>query len=367
MARLPGTRPIVIAHRGASALRPEHTLAAYELAIAQGADFIEPDLVATADGELIARHENALAVLTPTGELDRSNTSTDVHTRAEFANRLSTKMIDGEPVRGWFSEDFTLAEIRRLRAVERIPALRPQNTAYDGQFTIPTLADIIALVQEEELRSGRQIGIYPETKHPSYFEHEGQRLDGGRIGIDLSALLVAALGALDFTDPTRVFIQSFETSNLRALAATLLPAVGLAIPLIQLIDAHGAPRDLVITGDPRGYADLVTLPGLRDIAAYADGIGVPKRLVIADDGVQATPLVAHAHASGLEVHVWTFRPENHFLPARDRAGDDPAAHGRLSDELARHLTAGIDGLFIDCPAPGVAAVRAGEDPPPGTA
>ena len=362
---LPGTRPIVIAHRGASALRPEHTLAAYALAIEQGADFIEPDLVATADGELIARHENALAVLTPTGEVDRSNTSTDVHARPEFGGRLTTKTIDGEVIRGWFSEDFTLAEIRRLRAVERIPALRPQNTVHDGAFGIPTLAEIVALVKDEEARSGRRIGIYPETKHPSYFAQEGRRLDGRPIGIDLSALLVNALCALDFTDPTRVFIQSFETGNLQALANDLLPAAGLVMPLIQLIDASGAPRDLVLRGDPRQYADLITPRGLAQISHYAQGIGVPKRLVLADPEQAPTRLVLEAHAAGLDVHVWTFRPENHFLPVQDRAGDAADAHGRLADEFARHLRAGIDGFFTDDVAAGVAAVRASFPAPPG--
>lgn len=362
---LPGTQPIVIAHRGASAQRPEHTLAAYALAIEQGADFIEPDLVATADGELIARHENALAVLTPAGELDRSSTSTDVYRRPEFATRLSTKVIDGEPVRGWFSEDFTLDEIRRLRAVERIPALRPQNTAYDGQFGIPTLAEIVALVRAEETRSGRRIGIYPETKHPSYFLEEGRRLDGTLVGIDLSARLVAQLVALEFIDPERVFIQSFETGNLRELASALLPAAGLSIPLIQLLDASGAPRDLTRAGDPRDYAALAAPEGLRFIATYAQGIGVPKRLVIDEHSLRPTPLVKQAHASGLDVHVWTFRPENQFLPEVDRRGAAPAQHGRLQDELARHLAAGIDGLFIDSPADGVAAIRAGFPVPPG--
>ena len=362
---LPGTRPIIIAHRGASAQRPEHTLAAYALAIAQGADFIEPDLVATADGELIARHENALAVLSASGELDRGNTSTDVHSRPEFAARLTSKVIDGETVRGWFSEDFTLAEIRRLRAVERIPTLRPQNAAYDGEFSIPTLAEIVALVKEEEARSGRRIGIYPETKHPSYFAQEGRRHDGSPIGIDLSALLVNALCGLDFTDPTRVFIQSFETGNLQTLANVLLPAADLVIPLIQLIDATGAPRDLVLSGDPRQYADLITPRGLAQISHYAQGIGVPKRLVFTEPAQVPTRLVLDAHAAGLDVHVWTFRPENHFLPAQDRVGDGASDRGRLADELARQLRAGIDGFFTDDPAAGVAAVRAGFPALPG--
>ncbi len=355
---MPGSRPILIAHRGASAYRPEHTLAAYALAIEQGADFIEPDLVATSDGELIARHENALAVLAPDGTLDRTNTSTDVHGRPEFTDRLCTRSIDGHAVRGWFSEDFTLAEIKTLRAVERIPALRPGNVAFDGKFEIPTLAEIVALVRNVEARGGRRVGIYPETKHPSYFLHEGRRQDGTPIGIDLSASLVDTLVSLGFTATDRVFIQSFETGNLQVLADELLPKAGLSIPLIQLMDATGAPRDLELAGDPRSYADLAAPDGLAFVARYASGIGVPKRMVIPDDSATPSALVKEAHAAGLDVHAWTFRPENQFLAPRHRRGAAPAAAGALLDELAGHLAAGIDGLFIDSPDLGAAAIAA---------
>jgi len=355
---MPGARPLLIAHRGASAYRPEHTLAAYALAIEQGADFIEPDLVATADGQLIARHENALAVLGADGKLDRSNTSTNVAAHPEFADRLTHKDLDGVRIHGWFSEDFTLAEIKTLRAVERIPALRPQNTAYDGEFEIPTLAEIVALVRAVEARSGRRVGIYPETKHPSHFQRDGRRLGGEPIGIDLSQRLVEELVSLRFTDPSRVFIQSFESANLRALATQLLPAAQLSIPLIQLIDATGAPGDFTLSGDPRGYADLITPEGLAFVGTYAHGVGVPKRLVIPDSSDAPTRLVTHAHAAGLDVHVWTFRPENYFLPARYRHGSAPDAHGELAAEIEAHLAAGIDGLFIDSPDLGRQAIRA---------
>ncbi len=351
------TRPIVIAHRGASGYRPEHTLASYRLAIEQGADFIEPDLVATADGQLIARHENALAVLRDDGRLNTQNTSTDVHARREFAARLTTKQIDGHAVRGWFSEDFTLAEIRQLRAVERIPALRPANAAYDGRCGIPSFDDILELAHTVRTPDGREVGVYPETKHPSYFLHDGQRLDGGAIAIDLGASLVAGLQAHRFTAPSRVFIQSFEVANLQDLAARILPRAGLRLPLIQLIDADGAPRDFTRAGDPRTYADLVSPGGCGFVATYAQGLGVPKKLVL--DGAAPrtpSPLVATAHAHGLDVHVWTFRAENHFLPADLRSSGDPAAHGDLAAEAAAFLAAGIDGLFTDFPDLGLHAV-----------
>jgi len=351
------SRPLVIAHRGASGYRPEHTLASYRLAIEQGADFIEPDLVATADGALIARHENALAVLREDGSLNTENTSTDVHARPEFASRLCTKDIDGHPVRGWFSEDFTLAEVKTLRAIERLPALRAANRAHDGRHEIPSFDEILELAATTRTPDGRDVGVYPETKHPSYFAHEGRRLDGGAIDVDLGAALVARLQATGFTAPSRVFIQSFEVANLQDLARRILPAAALRIPLIQLIDANGQPRDFTLAGDPRGYADLVDEAGCAFVARYAQGLGVPKSLVL--DGApprRPTALVGTAHRHGLDVHVWTFRAENHFLPAHLRQGDAPATHGALRSEVDEFLAAGIDGLFIDFPDVGVAAV-----------
>lgn len=344
------TRPLVIAHRGASGHRPEHTLEAYRLAVEQGADFIEPDLVATADGVLVARHENALAVLDADGRVDREQTSTDVHSRPEFASRLCTKTIDGQPVRGWFSEDFTLAELKRLRAVERIPALRPANTRWDGQFEIPTFDEILELADSLGRRHGRRIGVYPETKHPSWFAHEGTRLDGGAIACDLGAMLVERLVATGFTDPARVFIQSFECANLRALAGDVLPRAGLEVPLIQLVEAEGAPRDFVLAGDPRGYTDLLSAAGCEFVASYAQGLGVPKSLVLSGAPPRRpSPLVATAHACGLDVHVWTFRAENRFLPPHLRRGEEDAGHGDLRGEIREFLEAGIDGLFADHP------------------
>jgi glycerophosphoryl diester phosphodiesterase len=307
-------RPIIIAHRGASGYLPEHTLAAYELAVEQGADYIEPDLVITSDGVLIARHENEI------GE------TTDVSVR--FPDRQTTKVIDGEDVTGWFAEDFTLAEIKTLRARERL-AFRSQ--ARNGEFEVPTFEEVLDLVARLEQQHGRRIGLYPETKHPSYFR---------RLGLPLEELLLEALhGAGYRTALDPVFIQSFEVGNLRDLRSRT------GLRLIQLLDETGAPWDLVASGDPRTYADLTTPAGLREIASYAAGIGPHKRLIVpqaAGGGLESpTTLVADAHVVGLAVHPWTFRTEALFLH-RDYAGDPLA-------ELRQFLDLGVDGLFADFP------------------
>lgn len=317
-------RPIVIAHRGASGERPEHTLAAYDLAIDQGADFIEPDLVPTKDGILVARHENDIT------------DTTDVADHPQFADRKTTKTIDGAKHSGWFTEDFTLAELKTLRAKERLPLLRPDNSHFDGRYEIPTLAEIIALAKRRSAETGRVIGIYPETKHPTYF---------ALIGLPLEDRLIAELTAAGWNDADApVFIQSFEVNNLKALATKT------GVRLIQLVASSGAPAD----GAHTSYAEMVTPAGLRAVAAYATGIGPEKTLVIDGDG-NPTTLVADAHATGLLVHPWTFRAENYFLPGKDRSGINPRAHGRLDDEIARHLAAGVDGFFTDFPYAGVAA------------
>ena len=214
--------PLVIAHRGASGSRPEHTLEAYRLAIEQGADFIEPDLVPTRDGHLVARHENELG------------SSTDVAEHREFAARQHTKRIDGQLVSGWFSEDFTLAEMKTLRARERIPETRPENRAFDDRFEIPTLTEIIQLVDSLAPTVTRKVGIYPETKHPTYFATEGAFRDGKRINLSLGRVLVETLVAEGFTDPARVFIQSFEFENLIELRHKIMPGAGVMFPLVQL-------------------------------------------------------------------------------------------------------------------------------------
>jgi len=317
--------PLVIAHRGASADRPEHTLAAYRLAIEQGADYIEPDLVITKDGHLVARHENEIS------------TTTDVASRAEFADRRSTRMIDGTSVTGWFTEDFTLAELKTLRARERLPKLRPANTAFDGRETIPTLDEIIALVQAQR----RTIGLYPETKHPSYFR---------KLGLPLEERLLETLTKHGYTNHEHaVFIQSFEVGNLKALRPKT------KLRLIQLLAGEGGPADAPGTA----YRQMLTPEGLRAIAAYADGIGVEKSLVIPRDKEQRlgspTSLVTDAHAAGLQVHVWTFRPENFFLPRELRSSDEMMFRGKAEAEIRLFLNTGIDGLFSDSVSTAIAA------------
>ena len=325
--------PLVIAHRGASGYRPEHTLEAYRLAIQMGADYVEPDLVSTKDGVLVARHENYL------------DDTTDVAAHPEFADRRTTKTIDGEPITGWFSEDFTLAELKTLRAKERLPLVRPANTQYDGQFEVPTLHEVLALVQEEQRRTGRRIGVYPETKHPSYFSS---------IGLAMERPLLASLRRHGMDRPgSKVFLQSFETTNLRQLNAMT------RLPIIQLLDASGAPWDLESTGDPRTYSDLTTRRELRRIARYADGIGPHKDLVLPRDEAgnltDPSTLVRDAHRKGLVVHVFTLRIENQFMANDFRVGTDPNAPGNLSAEIRAFLDAGIDGLFTDNPDVAVSA------------
>ena len=328
--------PLVIGHRGASGYRPEHTLAAYRLAIRQGADYIEPDLVPTKDGVLVARHENEIGG------------TTDVAKRPEFAARKQTKTIDGKPVTGWFTEDFTLAELKTLRAVERLPQVRPGNTRYDGRFEVPTFDEVLDLVNKtNRKRKGtkRDIGVYPETKHPTYFASIGLATDRPMLR-DLREAGLDRRGA-------KVFLQSFETTNLQWLDKRT------DLPIIQLMDATGAPYDLVERGDTRTWADLTKPQELRKIAAYADGIGPNKTLVLpvgADGRLTApTPLVRNAHRVGLDVHVFTLRRENQFMAKDFWQGTDPNSPGNMRAEAKAFLDAGVDGFFTDNPDIGVAA------------
>jgi glycerophosphoryl diester phosphodiesterase len=293
---------VVIAHRGASGERPEHTLESYRLAIEQGADYIEPDLVMTRDGVLIARHENEIGG------------TTDVANRPEFAARRRAQIIDGETMTGWFTEDFTLAEIKDLRARERLPALRPRNCAFDGRLSVPTFDEILQLVTETNRRrsTGPRIGVYPETKHPAHF---------AAIGLPQEQAVLAALDRFDYgREGSPVFIQSFDPNNLRQLRDMT------HLPLVQLLEHE--------------------LGDLHRIAEYADAIGIAKSLATAKG-------IADAHSLDLTVHVWTFRAENEFLPADLKIGDAPAGHGNLDGEIERYLSRGIDGFFTDFPAIGV--------------
>ncbi|MGD9814570.1 MAG: glycerophosphodiester phosphodiesterase family protein [Hyphomonadaceae bacterium] len=324
------TRPIVIAHRGASGERPEHTMASYRLAIEQGADFIEPDLVMTRDGVLVCRHENEISG------------TTDVAARAEFADRRKEKTVDGVTAMGWWVEDFTLAELKTLRCKERLPQLRPANMAYDGQEQIPTFAEALELAQQAG------VGIYPELKHPTFLREAG---------VDPVPAFIAAVregGGQRAADI--MYVQCFEVGALEALARMS----SLRWSCIQLVSAADGPWDRRETS----YAQMLRDDGLRAIAEYARGIGVEKTLIIprSADGATLAPtnLVSRAYAAGLLVHAWTFRAENFFLPAELRRGD-PAApdylrqHGDLGAELRAFFDAGVDGVFSDFPAAAVAA------------
>jgi len=319
--------PLVIGHRGAAGYRPEHTLASYELAARMGADYLEPDLVSTRDHVLVARHENEI------GE------TTDVASRPQYLARKTTKVIDGDTLTGWFTEDFTLAELKTLRAKERLPAVRPENTRYDGQFEIPTFAEVLTLRERLSKELHRVIGVYPETKHPTYFRS---------IGLDLETPLVHQVrgAALDKTIAP-IFIQSFELTNL----VDLRQHFGVNARLIFLTAASGAPYDLASIGDPATYADLTTAAGLRSLSGIVNGIGPDKSQIIPRNvnGTLAEPtsLVADAHDVGLKVHAYTFRAENTYLPVECRVGTDATAYGRAIDEQLRFLRTGIDGLFTD--------------------
>jgi len=319
---------LVIGHRGAPGYRPEHTLASYELAARMGADHVECDAVSTADHVLVCRHEN-----------DISGT-TDVADHPEFADRRTTKTVDGVQLTGWFTEDFTLAELKTLRAVERLPDLRQENTLYDRLFAVPTVDEYLALRQRLSQVLHRTVGAYIETKHPTYFDS---------VGLSLEEPLLADLREAHLDHPgAPVFLESFETANLRELDQD-----GVRAPLVQLLAPTGAPADLVAAGDPRTYADLSTAAGLTAIAGYADAVGPDKSQVIPlrSDGTlgEPTSFVADAHAAGLLVHPYTFRDENTFLPADLRKGEDPADFGDALTEQRRFWETGIDGMFADQP------------------
>jgi glycerophosphoryl diester phosphodiesterase len=325
--------PVVIAHRGAPGHLPEHTLESYRLAIAMGADYVEPDLVSTRDGVLVARHENEIGG------------TTDVADHPEFAGRRTRKWVDGTLVNGWFTEDFTLAELKTLRAKERLPQVRPANTAYDGRFEVPTFDEVLDLVRSETRRLGRAIGVYPETKHPTYF---------ASIGLTLEPPLLDALARHDLDRPgSKVFLQSFEVSNLRWLRTMT------SLPLVQLVDASGTPFDRVLADDPRSYRELVSPTGLFEVSAYADAVGVHKDLVLPrDDAGRATypsRLVEQAHDAGLLVHVWTLRNEKQYMATNFRTAPHPAAPGDPYAEVHAFLEAGVDGLFTDHTDTAVAA------------
>ncbi|MFC5461451.1 glycerophosphodiester phosphodiesterase [Massilia niabensis] len=329
----PGAVPTLYAHRGASALFPEHTLAAYAKAIQDGADFVEPDLVCTKDGVLVARHENLIA------------DTTDVASRAEFAGRKTRKTIDGEAHEGWFVSDFTLAELKTLRAVERLPKMR--GSGHDGQFQVVSLEEIIDFVAAEAAARGRVIGLIPELKHSTWF---------AAAGLALEERLVSTLNAHAYTRRAPVTVQSFETANLKGLRKQLGRSTH--IRLAQLVVAGGRydavrPADVALSGGSLTYGEIVSTRGLRDMALYADVVAPVNRAVIplgqGDRLAEPTTLVADAHRAGLPVVAWTFRPENAFLAADFRNGAGPNARNEAGSiaEMRRYLDTGIDGLFSD--------------------
>jgi glycerophosphoryl diester phosphodiesterase len=340
LAAMVPERAPVFAHRGASALRPEHTLASYARAILDGADYIEPDLVCTRDGVLVARHE---ANLTET---------TDVAQRAQFASRKTRKTIDGETHDGWFVDDFTLDELKTLRAIERLPQVRTGNTVFDGQFQIPTWEEVIEFVAAEAAATGRVIGLVPELKHSTYF---------AAAGLALEERFVATLAAHEYTRRAPLEIQSFEVANLKALRARLGQRANLRLMQLVLTDPV-RPADVAAAGGSLTYRQMTSAAGLREIARYADVVAPPTRGVIPlqADGRLAAPtrLVDDAHQAGLLVHAWTFRPENRFLAAdfRDNNGENARNPAGSVAEMRRYLAAGIDGLFSDDPGLGRLAV-----------
>ena len=336
-------RILVVGHRGASGYRPEHTLAAYELAIRVGADAVDVDLVPTRDGALVARHEPEIGG------------TTDVATRPEFAARRTTKEIDGTAATGWFTTDFTLAEIRTLRAKERIPGTRPHNTLYDGRYDVVTFDQVLDLLDRLAAELRRPVGVLPEVKHSTYF---------ASLGLPVEPALVDTLRRRGKDGPdSGVIIQSFETANLRALRGQV------DCPLLQLVDAPGTrPADLVAANDPRTSDALTTPQGLRDVASYAAWLGPTKEWIVPlgpDDAGQApTRLVADAHAADLRVMPYTFRNENEFLPLQRRrggpAGDGvnapPDTYGDAFGEYRQFVALGVDAVFSDDPDTALAAV-----------
>jgi glycerophosphoryl diester phosphodiesterase len=324
---------LIIGHRGASGYRPEHTLASYELAARMGADYIEPDLVSTKDHVLVARHEPNIT------------DTTDVAEHPEFANRKTTKTIDGgTPQVGWFVDDFTLAELKTLRAKERLPAVRQRNTIYNGHYEVPTFQEVIDLSKQLSRELARPIGIYPETKHPTYFRNEG---------LALEEPLVQTLNRNGLNrHGAKVYVQSFEVNNLKALNKVL------EVPLVQLLDA---PKLVPADGSGKTYGEIATAAGLEEVATYADGVGPSKDYIIPRDtaghSLAPTSFVADAHAAGLVVHPYTFRNENQFLPLEDRSSADPNAYGNAFAEDKRFFAAGVDGIFTDNSDTGVAARR----------
>ncbi|MFF3536668.1 glycerophosphodiester phosphodiesterase [Streptomyces sp. NPDC002466] len=320
--------PTVIGHRGASGYRPEHTLGSYQLALDMGAHVIEQDLVPTKDGHLVCRHENDITA------------TTDVSEHPEFASRRTTKKVDGVPLTGWFTEDFTLAELKTLRAKERIPGTRQENTLYDGRWEVPTFEEVLRWADREGRRRGEPVWLYVETKHSTYFRGLGLGLE------EPLAKLLRRHNRHRAHSP--LILQSFEPGSIQRLARLV------STPRVVLLSGAGErPWDFVTSGDPRTVADLVKPEGLKWMASFAQGIGPTLDLIIPKDAsgrlTEPTSLVKDAHAQGLVLHPYTMRNENTFLPADFRRGTDPAAYGDAFGALRTYFGTGIDGIFSDNP------------------
>lgn len=347
------TKTLVAGHRGMPALRPEHTLASYQLAIDNGADIIEPDLVPTKDGVLVARHESLIGIVDANNKPVVEGSTTNVAMHPEFADRIKTKQIDGVEYKGWFTEDFTLAELKTLRARERIPSIRPNNAStYNDQFEIPTLQEVINLAKANYKKTGKTIALYPETKHPTYFKS---------IGLPTDNTLIDTLAKNEYTAKiATVYIQSFEVQNLKNIRARLDAKHEVAFPMVvQLIDywnatklAWAQPYDVVAVNGTMSYKDMLTLNGLKDIKKYADVVAPYKEWLIPQvNGVlgQPTNVIDNAHNVGLKVHTWTFRPENNFAPKSFRSNANLTERNESGSikEIQTYLAAGLDGLFSD--------------------
>ena len=328
---------LIIGHRGASALRPEHTLAAYQKAIDDGADFIEPDLVATKDGYLVARHENEIGETTNVSELP------------QFADRKTTKVIDGVSLTGWFTEDFHLNELNQLKARERIPQIRPNNVQYNDLYNIPTLEQIIELADQHYQKTGKIIGLYIETKHPTYFQQQNLALENS---------LLMSLAKHKYTrEIAPVYLQSFEISNLKAMREQLDQLN--SIKQIKIIQLYGGkstqPADAAMQKLTINYGDMATVAGLKEVAKYADGVGPSKTYILPNiQAATVTSFLKDAHAVGLKVHPYTLRPENEFLPDYLDCGVNPAERCETGaiKEYELFFEAGVDGIFTDDPGLG---------------
>ncbi len=338
LADVPRRRPLVIGHRGAPGYRPEHSRSSYDLALAMGVDAVEPDIVVSRDGVLVVRHENEIG------------STTDVETRPEFADRRTTKTIDGAELTGWFTEDFTWAELATLRCRERLPALRPSSATFDDEQPVLRLRDVLDLVREGSLEQGREVGVVLEIKHATYF---------AGLGFDVADLVATELRAAGWGEGRLpLIVESFESTVLAALRGRGIPAT-----YIYLLEAAGRPFDLASAHGKAAltYRQTAQPSGLDALVGVVDGISVDKRMILAPDRLGRitgpSAVVSDAHDRGLRVFTWTARPENAFLVASLRGPGGKAAFGDYEQEWAVLADAGVDGVFVDHADLGVAFFR----------